>query len=551
MKYLMPLILSLLLLCACGGHEHNDPVLVAADSLMDSQPQQALAILDTVNCAHFRTADSAYYALLHTQARVLNYQPVNDTLINTATRFYSQTAPNSLNAIRAHYLQGYVAYEHSRLPDAVTHSLAAYETAESSHPFWAAKSATLLADIYAAAYNDRNAVDRYRRSAQLFLMAGDTTRHRYALADAAMAHLNSWNVDAGYALCDSIYRHAAQDKDTALMRYVAIPPIKLTIKLNDTTRTNYSFNAMRADAIQQMEQEAVSDDRMVSALLSDAASVPTLLRAALAQSATDADSIQTMYLLYRNFQDTQHYREASELADTLLAMQSQKCGRLLEESVTQQEANFYYKQAENHRLRSKYMLRLCIMIGIAALAMLTAAAAYYIAYRRKKEAEASQQLLSLLTLQRDLEALQSQSQETKAGFAQTAGSLMHDKWRIINKLCHEYMSIENGPKLKNAIFDKIDAEISDLKTQKQIDEIERSVNICYNNLMTRLREQCPFFNKEQYTILTLIYAGLDNHAIRLITGIEYKAYYQRRKRIKDKIKEHNPPDAADFLEKLG
>ena len=90
MKHLLTVILSILALGAtvsgCGGSHRYDSRLTAADSLMRSNSDSALAIVEGIaRDSLTREGDRAYRDLLHTQARYRCYvTATSDSDINRA-----------------------------------------------------------------------------------------------------------------------------------------------------------------------------------------------------------------------------------------------------------------------------------------------------------------------------------------------------------------------------------------------------------------------------------------------------------------------------------
>ncbi len=95
------------LLVACNGKTDYNTQLVRADSLMASQPDSALHMLENMPADSLRTeADRAYHALLLTQARDKNYiVQTDDSLIQVAVRYYDAHEIAPLQA-RAYYYWG-------------------------------------------------------------------------------------------------------------------------------------------------------------------------------------------------------------------------------------------------------------------------------------------------------------------------------------------------------------------------------------------------------------------------------------------------------------
>ena len=85
----------------------KNPLLLCADSLMETCPDSALSILESITCPQkMPRADRALYALLLTQARHKNYIALeDDSLIKTAVDYYGDKK-KSLRAAKAHYYWG-------------------------------------------------------------------------------------------------------------------------------------------------------------------------------------------------------------------------------------------------------------------------------------------------------------------------------------------------------------------------------------------------------------------------------------------------------------
>lgn len=96
-----------LFFCSCSGHPSANSALVEADSLMESRPDSALSVLESVDAGMLETEEQrAYYALLLTQAKYRNYVSLaDDTLIDSAVDYY-ETADNRIMAAKSYYYKG-------------------------------------------------------------------------------------------------------------------------------------------------------------------------------------------------------------------------------------------------------------------------------------------------------------------------------------------------------------------------------------------------------------------------------------------------------------
>lgn len=96
-------------MAACTDRKEYNESLIQADSLIQSSPDSALNILEGIMPNSLNTkADRAYYALLLTKARDKNYiLQKNDSLIETAVRYYDTTKETGMQA-QAYYYWGSV-----------------------------------------------------------------------------------------------------------------------------------------------------------------------------------------------------------------------------------------------------------------------------------------------------------------------------------------------------------------------------------------------------------------------------------------------------------
>ncbi|MDE5701543.1 MAG: hypothetical protein K2I15_03850 [Bacteroides sp.] len=103
------LFLIVFLLTACNVRQENDRRLMEADLLMQSRPDSALRILQGIPMGELATRDdSAYYALLLTQARDKNFVvQKDDSLIGYAVAYYNKIGDSRMQA-KAHYYRGCV-----------------------------------------------------------------------------------------------------------------------------------------------------------------------------------------------------------------------------------------------------------------------------------------------------------------------------------------------------------------------------------------------------------------------------------------------------------
>lgn len=193
MKNNIALIILLIafLSVACNERQSNNRQLILADSLMQSRPDSALCILQGISMDKFATqADSAYYALLLTQARDKNrIMQKGDSLIRIAVCYYDSIGDVGMQA-KAHYYWGCVCRDKGDYLKAIDEYHGAHILSEKG------KDTELLSLIYSNVgylYYIQNFTSEadsvYRLAEQLAVQQRDTVALVYALSQRGMINL--------------------------------------------------------------------------------------------------------------------------------------------------------------------------------------------------------------------------------------------------------------------------------------------------------------------------------------------------------------------------
>lgn len=138
------------LLTGCGGGTHDDPRLVAIDSLLATAPDSALLRLGTIEASSLEhEGDRAYHALLLTQARYRCYiTATSDSDINQALAYYQRHSSDREKLTRAYIYKGAVAEELGDPEGAMRHFKSAATTVPSDDEFLQGYIKLRIGNIY-------------------------------------------------------------------------------------------------------------------------------------------------------------------------------------------------------------------------------------------------------------------------------------------------------------------------------------------------------------------------------------------------------------------
>ena len=205
----LPLLLLLVLSCQSDGARQE---LLAVESYLNSEPERALAVLDSMDRQELTTReDRAHYALLKSMALDKNYIDLtSDSVIAPAVAYYSKhgTADQKM---KAYFYQGVVYFNGRYLSQALLSFYQAQECMESSEDARLKGIIYMaLSDLYELLYDSPMVKKYLDKGIEQFVIAKDTTQYRIALLQKAV-YCQSVNE---VAVADSLYSELLEEIET-------------------------------------------------------------------------------------------------------------------------------------------------------------------------------------------------------------------------------------------------------------------------------------------------------------------------------------------------
>lgn len=202
------------ILFSCSPPSVKNPLLLRADSLMETQPDSALTILESISSPEkLPRADRAFYALLFTQAQHKNFIPLeDDSLIKIAVDYYGDKK-KSLNAAKAHYYLGVTYWDMDRVSFAVDEYLTAIRLFPREDEFMAVIYDN-LGECYEAEDMYDVAINAYRESYDIIK---DRNNEVYPLRGIARIFLLQNKMDSALHYFQQVLDYAIELKDSNLI----------------------------------------------------------------------------------------------------------------------------------------------------------------------------------------------------------------------------------------------------------------------------------------------------------------------------------------------
>ena len=220
MKHFLTLILSILLLSACGESGRNSQLLNRAEAVMDDSCEVALSILqDSIDTTTLATErDRAIYAVLLSQALDKNYIDItSDSIITPAMKYFAD-GDDPHYAMLSHYYYGKTLLNQNKLSDAIIACNKAADFAKGlNNDFYLGLIYGTLGDIYNKIHNHNESIN-YNRLSYLYFHKIDKQPHeKYAYFSLAISHNNNGDFHESQKIFKELIDSAIINSDTIFM----------------------------------------------------------------------------------------------------------------------------------------------------------------------------------------------------------------------------------------------------------------------------------------------------------------------------------------------
>jgi len=547
------------------------------DNIIESDPQGALAALEKINSANLSSSDYPYYSLLYTQAQIKNHIIVSsDSLIKIAYERYGRESSGDLKK-RACFYNAKVSYNKREFQLAMKDVLVAYDIAKSENdPYWIAKSAELMGDIFSETYNYKQTELYTIETAEYYKKANRIANHRYALCDLASVYLDENRNDEAMFLLDSLSNVVKSEYplDTSLINYINMPTYSALLNTNQLDKLeDITYHYIYTPTKREVIDFSIMNSYLLNAK-GDTDGAYLILSEANKLADNEPQHAQIMYASYQHALSAGNYQKAAIMADSLLLQQSRIAESLLRESVTGVQRDFYSSKAYQHEQKSKFILYILIAVISASVIITTLLILMYKLKIRAKKAELETNISSLMFFKKQAEHTGTENQRLSKELSDKSvvldglqqklevksqrevhnraviEHLFKEKWGTLNMLCNEYFETGEAENTRTVTLNRIENELQKLRTKKNLKEIENAVDTYMGNIMSLLREECPFLKEDDFIFLSLIFAGLSVRAVCLFTGMKYKLFYLKRSRLSKRISISDAPHKDLFIKKL-
>ncbi len=540
----LPLFIFLALLSVTVACHHHTPDarLAAAERLMEECPDSALTILQTVNTDSLRSrADRAAYALLYTQALDKNYlDPTDDSLMTVALTYYEQCGDRA-RQILCHHYQGRVRQHNRNYPQAIVSFFKAKQMAEEDGDLFRAGMACRgISDIYMECFNSADELTFARKEYEYIRASGRQPYLNYSLNDLGRALYNNREFDKAITISEQLIDSAEKTNDGYLY-YIALQLKGLSFMGQHNYKDAHSIfeeicNSVFAESL---------DSLRLSEILANIGQENKSM--CLLDKISDNSSLPFKNIIrYQLYTKQGQYKKAlHELTYTYNMNDS-----IFRVSASQNLAaplTDYFKtdkELVEIKLRNSQLTLWIIILSSIIVVSITIAATLTLYRRQKRLTEEKVQFAS--QLQQEL----TQSRGENMNSVSVIKSLLATRYELLENLCGIVLTNTDTKTARRKIADAVTNLIDELSIRSErIKELENYVDSMYNNLFTDFRTDMPALKEADYRIYLFSVLRLSNATIQLLLKEDkMMAVYNRRKRLKEKIKQLDTAKSNRYLE---
>ena len=545
MRWLGVIFLAGMLLVGCSTDEQTLQLIELAEQVMIDHPDSALRVIRSVDTETIRgEEDMAHYRLAMAEAMYYNrLTPNRDSIAQPLFDYYLKSDDHAMRA-RAMYQHALVMQSDGENAKAMYSLLEAEKSLEHvDNPRLAGLVHRTKGDVYHNECLFSLSLDEHQKAKEMFDKAGLESHSLYALYNIAVAQTSLRNFRESIETLLEIERQTRLIEDDFL-QYMALVDLCFNyIEIGEYESCLSTFPLIDAS---YYEGYNVCDYYCIGAVLNaykgDNQGAEEWL--SIAKEQPDRYQVRLSYAEYivNVFQGNSD--KALETYTSMIAVQDKNVFNLINNSLLQSQVDLLSKKIEHaEELQSKnkmlYLLIATIVVIVIAVLVLI------ILYRHRKYKNDIRHYIETI------ENFQLVTKSSSSELDSVIEALYRQSLNEINELCEIYYEQAGSSRLASKVVEQVEKNIDRLKNDKRrMAELESAVNVSSNDIMHRLREQCPDLCERDMRIALYTYAGFSNRAISLLVGCSSDAVPKFKYGIREQIKRSQAEDESMLIEPL-
>lgn len=537
MKYttLISFLVAVLLLAGCYSDNKYISQLDAAEGLLYTAPDSALALLQEIDSRRLSRADNALYALLLSQARDKCYiDETNDSLINIAVEYYSKTE-ESKRLFMAYYYQGRVlqnANSHHAAIESFTKAeqlINEFDDNKTKGMLYAHKGR-----LYTIFYDLPKALEEYKKSHEYYVQGDVTTHIPHALLNIGniLLYTKQYNEAAEY-ITEAATRYRALGKTAKCNEALILLSILYTYSDNYPALDSL-LHSPHFDSVPHNLHYYLAHANLYSAQ-GQFDKAERYIQQARCISTTINDTISIYYSQYLIDRNQRRFEPAFASLKQLYVVQDSLVHITLQQPLITAQRDYYSQLAETKAIQyenSRQRQLLFLMTTIIAVLVVVIVILVFL----RRIATQNAILTQYINIVHELKQTISQTSYRMDEMSLQVNMLFSQLYAILDEQCVAYYECKDNPQKEKILYKHLHNKISQLTADDALHKkLEGIINKYNNNIVELARTHIANIKEKDIQIMCYIYAGFSARSISIIMDESIQNIYTRKSRIKSSI----------------
>ena len=516
------------------------------ETYIQARPDSALAVLSQIDTSTLHLPkERAQFALLHSIALDKNYIDTSDIgVIRPAIEYYPKHG-TAHQKMLAYYYEGRILFNANRDAEAIISQMHALDHAKNTDPGrYLGLIYSAMADLSSRSYCWEE-TDRFLTCAQqAFLDVNDSTAYfltteniiinlsNQGKKEEAIEMANSLidNDIPSFLLADLLIKKAGIMVDTTTVDYLPAfacyqQAFQMGGKPSKKHLARYAYTLGRCgydkEAEQVFQQLLSSDERT-------AAVAKPWLQALLA--------------------DKGDYPNAYRFLQESLDVQSETVNQLINQSLFRSQRDYLRVKEDEIVLRNKNQRLLISLLILSFILTVSFSGMMVRRFRRRIENKE----LEMERFSESMNQLLDKKDMSINGLRSQFKAIHSQRFRQLEDYYKDYEIARRSGASKDRLYDSLLAIIRDIEGdtdgQRHMDAL---IDQQFDGIMSRLRAECPNLQKRDYLLFSYTAANFDLATIGMLLGnLSADAVHMRRYRLRNALREINPPSLDAFIDIL-
>lgn len=540
MKLTPIILLFLLVLTGCYHNKAVEATLRDAEILMESHPDSAYAILQTIDPTTIKSEQQcALYALLYSQALDKNYiDETNDSLISIATDYY-ESGSDIRHRMLAHYYMARILYNNTYYPQSLSAFMRAEEDAKYLNDnYYLSNIYFYLSEIHNKTYSNIESLNYARLSYEKIRMTNITEMKDWSLFDLGRAYHNCNDYNKSISISKQVIDSAIAHNNQHLL----LKAHQLAATSNAAIQ-NHKKTISHLCAIKTIDSTTFepSDYSFLGNAYLSVGKIDSAIICMKNLQIIDSSDLWLSYLINRhigNYQKALNSLEhENKKTDSIFKL-------IINQRVFEAAANYHKKELYIQKSKLKQERKLNIIYCISIFVFIVFAIIIFRLNSIKRKKDIENNILIAQNLRQMLKIKTEQTEEMQNAI----NSLFESKYETLDELCNIYYDsqITNNKEIK--IYGTITSLINSFRTDPKVfTKLEECVNRYQNNMMSEFRNSFPKTKESDLKLFLYTVVGFSPRAISLLINEDINIVYSRKHRLKNKIKNSTSPRKDIFL----